>query len=69
MCCFDPSGGEYHDNPLAGDTLVDGEYVPIEVVAEPGGRHRGYSEILEMELWWDVRGSYVSETLRAGSYC
>ena len=50
---FDPSGGEYHDRPLAGDTLIDGEYVPIEVVAESGGRHRGYSEILELELWWE----------------
>ena len=50
---FDPSGGEYHDRPLAGDTLVDDEYVPIEVVAESGGRHRGYSEILELELWWE----------------
>ena len=50
---FDPSGGEYHDRPLAGDTLIDGEYVPIEIVAESDGRHRGYSEILELELWWE----------------
>ena len=50
---FDPSGGEYHDAPLAGDTLIDGEYVPIEVVAESGGRHWGYSKILELELWWE----------------
>ena len=55
---FDPSGGEYHDAPLAGDTLVDGEYVPIEVVAESDGRLWGYSEILELELWWE------EETLR-----
>jgi Uma2 family endonuclease len=50
---FDPSGGEYHDAPLAGDTLVDDEYVPIEIVAESDGRHWGYSEILELELWWE----------------
>ena len=50
---FDPSGGEYHDRPLAGDTLIDGEYVPIEIVAEADGRHWGYSEILELELWWE----------------
>ena len=29
---FDPSGGEYHDVPLAGDRLVDGEYVSVEIV-------------------------------------
>ena len=50
---FDPSGGEYHDRPLAGDALVDGEYVPVEIVVEADGRHRGYSEILELELWWE----------------
>ena len=50
---FDPSGGEYHDFPLAGDTLVDGEYVPVEIVAESDGRHWGYSETLELELWWE----------------
>ena len=50
---FDPSGGEYHDVPLAGDTLVDGEYIPIQVVAESDGRHWGYSETLKLELWWE----------------
>lgn len=50
---FDPSGGDYHDAPLAGDTLVNGEYIPIEVVAESDGRRWGYSEVLELELWWE----------------
>lgn len=50
---FDHSGGEYHDAPLAGDRLVDGEYEPIEIVREPDGRHRGYSEALGLEFWWD----------------
>ena len=49
---FDPSGGEYHDAPLAGDRLVDGEYELIEIVSEPDGRHWGYSEALELEFWW-----------------
>ena len=50
---FDPSGGYHHDVPLAGDTLVDGEYVSVEIVDEPDGRHWGYSEVLELELWWE----------------
>ena len=50
---FDPSGGEHHDRHLAGDTLVDGEYIPIEIVAESDGRHWGYSEVLGLELWWE----------------
>ena len=50
---FDPSGGEYHDAPLAGDRLVDGEYEPIETVSEPDGSHWGYSEALGLEFWWD----------------
>ena len=55
---FDQTGGRFHDAPLAGDVLVDGKYVPLEIVSEPDGRHWGYSEILELELWWE------NETLR-----
>ena len=36
---FDPSGGKYHDAPLACDTLVDGKYERNEIVSEPDGRH------------------------------
>ena len=50
---FDPSGGDYHDVPLAGDTLVDGEYIPVEIVSDSDERHWGYSEVLELELWWE----------------
>ncbi len=50
---FDPSGGYYHDRHLAGDTLVDGEYAPIEVVAESDERRWGYSAVLGLELWWE----------------
>ena len=50
---FDPSGGQYHDAPLAGDTLVDGRYEPIEIAPEPNGRRWGYSEVLGLEFWWE----------------
>ena len=36
---FDPSGGDYHDAHLGGDTLVDGEYQSIEIVSESEDRH------------------------------
>ena len=52
---FDPSGGRWHDAPLAGDVLVDGVYVPVKIVVEPDGSHWGYSEALGLELWW-VKG-------------
>ena len=51
---FDPTGGECHDAPLAGDKLTeDGVYEPVEIVSEPDGRHWGYSEALGLELWWE----------------
>ena len=50
---FDPSGGSYHDVALAGDVLVDGEYVAVPITSELDGRHWGYSEVLGLELWWD----------------
>ena len=50
---FDPTGGRYHDAPLAGDRLVNGELVPIPVVTGADGILRGYSEALGLELHWD----------------
>ena len=50
---FDHTGGRYHNSPLAGDRLVNDEYVPIPVVPGPEGILRGYSEVLGLELHWD----------------
>ena len=50
---FDASGGLYHDRPLAGDALVDGEYVPIEIHHESDGVIWGYSPMLNLNLCWD----------------
>ena len=50
---FDPSGGEYHDAPLAGDHLVDGVYQPIEVVQLGETTYRGHSAALGLDLCWE----------------
>ncbi len=50
---FDPSGGEYHDRPLAGDLLVDGVYQPIELRYEPSGSIWGRSAALGLDLYWE----------------
>ena len=50
---FDPSGGQYHDAPLAGDILVDGEYRRITITVEPDGTFWGYSSALALYLVWD----------------
>ena len=49
---FDPSGGDYHGQPLAGERLVDGIYQPIELTTEPDGVLKGYSELLRISLCW-----------------
>ena len=50
---FDPSGGEYHDTPLAGDHLLDGVYQPIEVVQLGERSYRGHSAVLGLDLCWE----------------
>ena len=54
---FDHTGGQYHDVPLAGDRLVDGEYEPIPLADDlPGnlfGVLSGYSATLDLYLCWD----------------
>lgn len=52
---FDCSGGKFHDAPLAGDALVDGQYEPMPIMTEPDGRQWGYSPILGLELWWELK--------------
>ena len=50
---FDPSGGEYHDAPLAGDRLADGVYQPIEVTQTGVASYRGHSAVLGLDLCWE----------------
>ena len=50
---FDPSGGRYHDAPLAGDRLVGDAYQPIPVVQSDATHHWGHSEVLGLHLCWE----------------
>ena len=38
---------------LAGDRLVDGEYVPVNIEELPGGSLQGYSAALDLYLRWE----------------
>ena len=54
---FDYTGGQFHDAPLAGDRLVNGEYEPIPLADDRPGKMSGvlsgYSEPLDLYLCWD----------------
>lgn len=50
---FDHTGGKYHDRPMSGDRLVDGEYEPIPVGRDSDGILRGHSPTLGLDLCWD----------------
>ncbi len=52
---FDHTGGRYHDRPMSGDMLVDGEYEPITVERDRDGVIRGHSPTLGLDLCWDDR--------------
>ena len=49
---FDPTGGKYHGQPLAGERLFEGAYRPIELTREPDGVLKGYSAVLGLYLCW-----------------
>ncbi len=51
---FDHTGGRYHDAPLAGDRLVDGEYEPLPIHEEPDGVRWGHSLVLGLDLCWEA---------------
>ena len=52
--CFDRTGGQYHDRPLSGDHLVNGQYEPLPLNTGTDGVIRGYSPVLGLELHWDT---------------
>ena len=47
---FDPTGGNHYGYILAGDTLVDGIYQPVELTLEQDGILWGYSPVLDLCL-------------------
>ena len=49
---FDPTGGDIYAYPIAGDRLVDGVYVPVDIIEEPDGVLRGWSDALGLHLCW-----------------
>ena len=49
---FDETG-ELHGARLAGDRLVDGVYVPIDLEELPDGSLQGYSAVLNLNLRWE----------------
>ena len=50
---FDPTGGEYYGQPIIGERLVEGEYRPYDLQVDSDGSVRGYSELLDLEFYWD----------------
>ena len=54
---FDETG-EYHGARLAGDRLVNGEYVAIDIEEPDDGVLQGYSATLDLHLRWE-RGELV----------
>ena len=50
---FDASGGDLYPEALAGERLVNGEYVGIETVRDTDGVVRGHSDWLGLDLCWD----------------
>ena len=64
---FDPTGGDYHGEPLAGDVLQDGEDRPVALTTAPDGILKGYSPLLDLSLAWD-EGRPRFYNPRTGSY-
>ena len=52
---FDETG-RYHGAKLAGDRLVDGEYVPVDIEELEDGSLQGYSAVLNLNLRWEPSG-------------
>ena len=50
---FDPSGGDHYGFALRGETLVDGEYRPLDMQENADGGVWGHSPTLNLEFHWE----------------
>ena len=50
---FDPTDGRRYRAGFAGDRLVGGEYVPVELEYYGANNKRGYSEVLGLYVCWE----------------
>ena len=50
---FDPTGGEFHNAPLAGDRLVNGVYQPVRIHRTGPDHLWGHSQVLNLSLCWE----------------
>ncbi len=50
---FDHTGGDLYGQPLQGDRLEAGQYVSYDLHEGPGGWVRAYSELLDVDFYWD----------------
>ncbi len=50
---YDASGGDFYDEPLVGETLLDDEYVRLEHRSDEEGRLWSHSAVLNLDLCWD----------------
>ena len=50
---FDPTGGDFYGQALAGDRLVNGVYQPCETVTTADGVVRGHCALLGVDFSWN----------------
>ena len=55
---LDHTGGELYGQPVLGERLVDGAYVPYEVYTEVDGSVVSYSELLDLIFCWNEVGGF-----------
>ncbi len=64
---FDRTGGQYHDGPVWGGILVDGQYETVPVYTDETGVHSVYSETLGLDVCW-VEGALRFRDPSEGEY-
>ena len=55
---LDPTGGDLYGQPITGERLIDGAYVPYEVRAEADGSVTSHSELLDLVFSWNEAGGF-----------
>ena len=50
---FDPTGGQLYGQPLTGERLINGQYIPYQLNTHPNGSTQTHSQLLNLNFHWN----------------
>ena len=65
---FDPTGGDFHGQPIIGEHLVNGQYEPFPVIRYDDGSEGATSAVLNLNFRWREQRFWIHNPATGAEY-